>query len=83
MAAKTKVVMMQELEALEKYLEEAIAQRELKNNVTIKVVAGEDMVLTANQRLFYDGLIHTLETTIEQTKIEINNLMFPKKEMSA
>lgn len=79
MATKKVAALAQDLETLEKYLEEAKTQRELKNNVTIKVVAGDDIVLTTNHKMFYDGLIHTLETTIDQTKMEIRDLMFPIK----
>lgn len=80
MAAKKVAALAQDLEKLEKYLEFAVSQRELKSTVTIKIVAGDDIVLDSNQLMFFDGLIGTLNASIYQTKNEIQNLMFPKKE---
>jgi len=82
-ATKTVAVLALELEKLEKYLEEAVAQRDQGADVTIKVVASEDIILKENQPLFFDGLIKTLNTTIDQTKKQINDLMYPKMEMQS
>lgn len=77
LAKKTVAVLGVELEKLEKYRDEAIAQRDKDSIVTVKVVGSEDIVLNDNQSLFFDGLISTLDTTINQTKKAINELMFP------
>ena len=74
---KTVKILGEALENLEKYRDEAITQREKDSIVTIKVVGSEDIVLNENQSLFFDGLIKTLNTTIDQTKKSIQELMYP------
>lgn len=68
-----------ELEKLEQYRDEAINQRDLEPTVTVKVVASADIEITRNQKNFFDGLIKTLNLTIDETKREIQELMFPPR----
>lgn len=82
MAQKTVKTLATELEKLEQYKEEAFTQREAEpTTITIKVVGSQDIELTVNQKLFFDGLIQTIDTTITQTKQQINDIMFPKTEI--
>lgn len=67
------------LEKLEKDRDLAIANRETKSTITIKTVAGEDIIIDRNHISFYDGLIATLNKSIDETKKEMTDLMFPTK----
>lgn len=81
-AKKTVKILGEALENLEKYRDEAITQRDKDSIVTIKVVGSDDIVLNDNQSLFFDGLIKTLNTTIDQTKQNIQGLMYPNSASS-
>jgi len=79
MAAKTVKILGEELEKLEKYRDEAIAQREQNPQVTIKGVGSGDIILDNNQQDFFNKLIDNLNLTIDQTKRNIQEIMFPTK----
>lgn len=78
-AIKTVASLAVELEKLEKYRDEVLTHKEVEPTVTIRVVGSPDIELTRHQGMFFEGLLKTINHSIEHTKIEINELMFPSK----